>query len=160
MNDFSAKLDLIGINPFVFVPEPILQKLFLAAGKEKGHIPVCGKVNGKQFSQTLLKYKGEWRLYINLQMLKNSPKRIGETIQISVQFDPILRTIEMQPELEAALKENRQAKEVFDQLSPSRRKEIIRYISLLKTTETRTKNIEKAIGFLLGKNKFLGRNKV
>ncbi|UFH32613.1 hypothetical protein LNP04_02555 [Chryseobacterium sp. C-71] len=41
-NHFTAKLEIIGINPFVFVPEEILNKIFEKAGKNKSPIPVKG----------------------------------------------------------------------------------------------------------------------
>jgi len=160
MSTFEASLEMIGINPFVFVPEPILNKLFKEAGKDKGHIPIYGKVNGKDYTQTLLRYKGEWRLYINTSMLTDSPKRIGEVIHVTIQFDPTDRTLLPHPELVKALSENEAAKRIFDSLVPSKRKEIVRYISFLKTEESIKKNVEKAIGFLLGKNAFIGREKL
>lgn len=159
MHIFKAKLEMIGINPFVFVPKRILTDIFKTAGKDKGHFPICGTVNGKKYIQTLVRYKGEWRLYINTTILKNSPKRIGEKIEISIQFDPLDRTLTPHPRLVDALNENKSAKKVFDNLSPSRKKEIIRYISFLKSEESITRNIEKAIGYLTGKNRFVGRNK-
>ncbi|MDR0262121.1 MAG: YdeI/OmpD-associated family protein [Sphingobacterium sp.] len=156
---FKAQLEIIGINPFVFVPTHILESLFRDAGISKGYIPVKGKVNDREYVQTLLRFKGEWRLYINTMMLPNSPKRVGELLDITVAFDPEDRTLQTHPELEAALALNAKAKQVFDGLSPSKRKEIIRYISSLKTAESRRSNIQKAIGFLLGKNRFVGREK-
>src|SRR5690606_16986157 len=66
MENFTAKLELIGINPFVFVPETILKIIFEQAGKSKGYVPIRGTVNGNSYIQTLVKYKGEWRLYINI----------------------------------------------------------------------------------------------
>jgi len=155
---FKARIDIIGINPFVFVPQEILVKLFKDAGKDKGHIPVCGLVNGKPYEQTLLRYKGEWRLYINTVMLADSPKRIGELIEISVEFDPRDRTVQPHPELIKALAQNKEAEAVYQGLTPSMKKEIIRYISTLKTAESREKNIKLAIGFLLGENRFIGRS--
>lgn len=44
-----------------------------------------------------MRYQDEWRLYINTIMLKNSPKRIGEKIALSIAYDPQPRTIEMPP---------------------------------------------------------------
>lgn len=157
MNKFKAKIDIIGINPFVFVPTKILTQIFIQAGKDKGYIPVCGTVNEMSYIQTLVKYKGEWRLYINTSMLKNSPKRIGEEIDIAIQLDTNERTLTPHPRLMEALTENKNAKTAFDNLSPSRQKEIIRYISFLKSEESVTKNIEKVIGSLNGKSTFLGR---
>ena len=55
------------------------------------------------------------------------------------------------------LKENPKAKKVFDQLSASKQKEIIKYISFLKTEESIERNIIKAISFLNGENSFVGR---
>jgi hypothetical protein len=156
MHHFKAEIHIIGINPFVFVPEEILATLFKQAGKDKGYIPVCGKVNSKSYQQTLVKYSGEWRLYINTIMLKDSPKRIGETIDVSIAFDTSDRTIRPHPQLVKALKENSTAHKAFDSLPPSRQKEIVRYISSLKTEKSITRNIAKAIGFLNGENSFAG----
>lgn len=158
MMKFEAVLDIIGINPFVFVPEPVLISLLERAGRSKGPIPVKGKINKTAYTQTLVRFKGEWRLYINTVMLKNSPERIGETLKISIQNDKRERTLEPDAGLVKALNKNKRAKRVFDELSPYLQKEIIRYISALKTEETRKKNIEKAIGFLCGKNRFIGRD--
>lgn len=159
MQHFKAEIKLIGINPYVFVPEEILASIFKQAKKDKGHIPVFGTINGKEYVQTLVRYSGEWRLYINMVMLKDSPKRIGETIEVGIAFDIRDRNIQPHPLLTKALKENPKAQAVFDQLSASTQKEIVRYIANLKTEESIIKNVAKAIGFLLGENRFVGRNK-
>ncbi|WP_228453335.1 DUF1905 domain-containing protein, partial [Chryseobacterium sp. CH1] len=57
------------------------------SGRNKSPIAVKGTVNGKEFKQNLMKYLGEWRLYVNLTMLKNSPKRIGEVIEVVLEYD-------------------------------------------------------------------------
>jgi hypothetical protein len=156
---FKARIEIIGINPFVFVPEKILLEIFRQAGKEKGHIPVCGSVNNKTFKQTLVRYRGDWRFYINTTMLKDSPKRIGEIVEVHIRYDPADRTIEPHPDFARALKENKEARKTFDSLPASRQKEIIRYISALKTPESVKKNIDRAIGFLTGSGRFVGRDK-
>jgi len=157
---FSAKIDIIGINPFVHVPEKILNWLFKQANKHKGPIPIKGFINDSPYKQTLVKYGGEWRLYINTTMLKDSPKRLGETIKLTIEFDPDDRTIPMHPGLKKALLNNKEANARFNGLPPSRRHEIVRYISSLKTTASIEKNIERAINFLTGKGKFVGRDKL
>ncbi|MNY66739.1 hypothetical protein D3C86_2042130 [compost metagenome] len=78
---------------------------------------------------------------------------------MTIQFDPADRTIKPHPKLTEALKNNSAAKSEFDKLSPSLQKEIVRYIASLKTEESRDRNIEKAINFLLGKGAFIGREK-
>ena len=89
MLKLKTELKIIGINPFVFLPDKILKSIFKQAGKDKGPIPVCGTINKNPFRQTLVKYSGDWRLYINTTMLKNSPKRIGEKVSIEIEFDPV-----------------------------------------------------------------------
>lgn len=159
MDSFNAKLKIIVGNPFVYLPTEVLENIFRQANKRKGHIPVKGEINGKSFQQTLVKYSGDWRLYINMVMLKNSPKRIGEEIQVEIEFDPSDRTIEPHPKWSKALSDNKDANEVFEKLSASRQKEIVRYISNLKTEESVERNVERAINFLLGKERFVGREK-
>lgn len=156
---FKAIIHIIGINPFVFVPDKILKAIFTAAGREKGPIPIRGNINGKPYKQTLVKYSNEWRLYINTTMLKDSPKRIGEKIDVSVMFDNESRNIEMPAAFSRALKENKEAASAFEKLTPSRKKEIVQYLANLKTTESLERNIIKAIAHLAGKEKFVGREK-
>lgn len=156
-SSFNATIELIGINPFVFVPEKILDSLFKTAGREKGPIPICGTINGKTYRQTLVKYRNEWRLYINTSMLSNSPRRIGEKIAISIAFDHESREIAMPEAFTKALKKNKAAALAFEKLTPSRQKEIVRYLANLKTTESQERNILKALGFLTGGERFAGR---
>jgi len=154
---FSAKLDLIGINPFVFVPENILAKIFEVSGKNKSPISVKGKVNGVDFIQTLVKYSGEWRLYINLKMLENSPKRIGEIIEVEIEFDESERLDLIHPKLEKAIYDNPITSKNFENLNPSHKKELIRYINNLKTEKSIDNNITKIIRHLNGEITFFGR---
>lgn len=156
---FSARIEIIGINPFVYLPDNILNSLFIQTNKNKGHIPIKGTINGNPYKQTLVKYSGEWRLYINTTMLKNSPKRIGEIIEISILLDTESREVPMLIEFEKALKLNKEANLIFESLSASRKAEIVRNLAKLKTKEILEKNIARAINFLNGKESFLGRKK-
>jgi len=67
---FSAEIYIIGVNPFVFIPDAVLESVFRDANKNKGKIPVKIKIEGHQFIQTLIKYSGHWRLYLNTPMRK------------------------------------------------------------------------------------------
>ena len=159
MHKFSATLEIIVGNPYVLLPEEILQALFAKANQNKRPIPVRGTVNGKPYQQTLVKYSSAWRLYINLKMLKDSPRRIGEIIEVGIEFDPSDRSIQPHPKFIKALSANEQAKTVFDNLSPSRQKEIVRYITNLKSEESVDRNVKRAIDFLIGNGRFVGRDK-
>ena len=160
MFHFTAEIFKIGINPYVIPPAAVLQALFQEAGKEKGPIPVRINLNKTTFHQTLVRYAGEWRLYLNNPMRLKLQKDVGDTIDVSIAFDPVPRTVAMHPKLKLALQKNKQAKSVFDKLVPSYQKEIVRYISHLKTEEAVDTNVAKAIQHLLGKQRFIGREAV
>ena len=158
MPEFTAQIEIIGINPFVFVPDAILNSIFQESGRSKGPVPVKGSINGKPYRQTLVRYSKAWRLYINLLMLEKSPERIGELISVTIEFDSCDRSIPCHPKLTKALDQNPQAKDIFEGLTPSLRKEIVRYIANLKTEQSIDRNIVRAIDFLLGKERFVGRD--
>lgn len=158
MKSFKAVIYIIGINPYVLLPENVLKTVFKDAGKDKGPIPVKGKIDGNDFIQTLVKYSGDWRLYINTPMLQSCGKEVGDSVKIQLAFDEKERPTPMHADLEVALKKSKKAKAVFDQLPPSRQKEIKRYINSLKSEEARERNIKKAIRFLAGKERFIGRD--
>lgn len=155
---FSAELEIIDGNPFVALPRDVLSEVFRDAGRSKSPIPVRGTINGRPYQQTLVRFRGAWRLYVNMTMLDDSPRRIGESIEATICFDPSDRGITPHPKLLAMLESNPAAKEVFDDLAPSRKHEIVRYIDSLKTEESVDRNVDRALGFLLGKGRFVGRD--
>jgi hypothetical protein len=156
---FEAELDIIGINPFVSVPEPVLEAIFAAAGGRKGPIPICGEINGVFYRQSLVRFRGAWRLYVNTTMLKDSPRRIGERVRLTAAHDPVGRARPVSPELDRALAANAEARAMFDALPPSRRFEIVRYIAALKSPASTQRNVARAIAFLTGKGRFIGRDR-
>ena len=159
MLSFNAKIYIIDINPYVLLPQTVLKNIFKQAGKEKGSIPVRGTIDSHPFIQTLVKYSGKWRLYLNGPMRKAVKKDVGDTVTIEIEFDPAERINPMHPKLAKALQANKHAGLKFETLSPSRKKEIIRYINHLKTEESVDRNIIKAIQLLTGNERFVGRDK-
>jgi hypothetical protein len=148
---FSQKIFKIGINPCVVPPEKVLRHILSAAGKDKGPIPVRGTINSAPFVQTLVKYQGAWRLYINGVMLRSSGLSNGNTARIDLEFDPQDRTLPTHPLLAKKLGKNRVAKSAFDRLAPHRQKEINRYLASLKTRDALARNLEIVMAYLQGK---------
>jgi hypothetical protein len=159
MFSFKATIEIIDVNPYVYLPEAVLTDIFDQAQKNKSPIPVRGTIDGHQFIQTLVKFRNAWRLYINAPMLKSTKKSVGDQVTLSIEYDPVERSQAIHPGLMAALNKNIKAKTAFDHLAPSRKKEIIRYINHLKTEASISKNILRAIRFLEGKERFVGRDK-
>ncbi len=156
---FRARIEIIGVNPFVYLPDDVLENLFISAGRDRGPIPVRMAIDGHEFPQTLVKYAGQWRLYLNQPMRTAAGKETGDEAKFEVWFDPAKREIEPHPKLLAALAANPASREVFERLPPSRRLEIVRYIGLLKSEESVERNVARAISFLTGGERFVGREK-
>lgn len=159
MPAFKALIQIIGVNPYVLLPEKVLHTLFKEAGKDKGKIPVQMKIDGHAFPQTLVKYSGHWRLYLNMPMRKAAGKDVGDTARFEITYDSVKREIAAPPEFLNALKTNPAAAQVFEKLRPSLQLEIVRYLARLKSKESLDRNIIRAIQFLLGKARFVGRDK-
>jgi hypothetical protein len=150
MPSFRATIELLGINPYVSLPAVHLKALLAAAGQETGAIPVRIELEGVSFRQSLVKYQGAWRLYLNTAMRRVAGKDVGERVLVLVEFDPVPRKEPMPPALRRALARNAVAKTAFAALSPSRKKEIQRYLNGAKTTATLARNVGKVVAYLCG----------
>src|SRR5687768_3755524 len=111
MLSFSAKIKIIGVNPYVLLPAAVLKEIFKQAGKNKGAIQVKGTLNGKPFIQNLIKYSGKWRLYLNTPMRKAAAIDVGDIAHVEIEYDPKERIESMHPKLKSALAKNKKAKE-------------------------------------------------
>lgn len=143
--EFSATIYKLGINPCVDVPKRVTQ-----AFRKRGYVPIRGSLNSQPINATLVpKGNGRHRLFINGEMRKGAGVDVGDRVKLSVDIDPQPRIVAMPPEFARVLKSNRTAKLAFEQLQPSRRKEILTYLSWVKKPETLQRNIEKTIAALL-----------
>lgn len=143
---FTATIHKTGINPCVPVPKRITDKMVPA----KGYIPIKGKINGHPFVQTLVPVKGkEYRLYVNGPMLKGGKATNGDTAKFVIEQNlrPETRDPKMLPAFKKRLTEEKLAT-VFAKLTPYRQKEILKYLSFLKTEESVQRNIAKVIAQL------------
>jgi Domain of unknown function (DUF1905)/Bacteriocin-protection, YdeI or OmpD-Associated len=144
---FSAIIRKIGVNPYVGVPVRISRAM-----KKRGYVPIAGTVNGKSMRTTLVPIgKGKHRLYINGGMRERSDVDVGAKIEIVFQVDLRPRDIPMPKGLADALLKSRIAREAWEQLTPSRQKEILRYLNFAKHQETLDRNIGKVFGMLTSK---------
>ena len=150
VKSFAAIIHKIGINPYVSVPEEVLSALFKQAKKSKGPIPVRGTIHGKPFLQTLVKYQGAWRLYINGEMRRAAGVDVGDRATLKVEYDPIPRIEAIPLKFREALSNHKAAKSAFERLPASRQKEMLRYLNSMKTETSLQRNIEKIIRHLAG----------
>ena len=143
MHSFKAEIYKTGINAAVDVPTA------LTAGMKpvKGYIRIAGTINGFHFKQTLVPVKNApYRLFVNIPMLKGGNTAIGETAKFAIKQDssPIEDDYPMVEALALQLKE-KGLTTAFDNLTAARKKDILKYLSYIKTEATMQKNIEKVV---------------
>jgi hypothetical protein len=146
---FDAKICKVGINPCVKVPFSITDRMVPA----KGYIPVKGKIGSHPFKQTLVPVKhSEFRLYVNGAMLKGGHASVGDVAHFTIEQDHELRKrdVPMNNELKKHLAKNHVAP-AFAKLTPSRQKDILKYLNHLKTPEALSRNIDRIISDLKNK---------
>ncbi len=148
---FSQEIYRLGINPVVDPPDAALKVVFAQSGRSKGPIPVRGTINGAEYTQTLVKYRGKWRLYVNGKMLKASGLDVGDTARIEIEYDPRPRRVPIPAGLRRALGGDPKARAAWNALTSSRRTEIVRYLASLKTEASISKNVERVVGMLTAK---------
>lgn len=149
--NFNAEIYKTGINWCVDVPTEIT-KLLTA---EKGFINIKGKINGFDFTKTLMPVKkAPHRLFVNQAMMKGGKTALGQVATFEIQQDTE-KTIKEYPKpliLTEQLKTH-QLTTSFDGLTTSRKKEILKYLNYIKTEETLLINIGKLITQLKNKEK-------
>ncbi|KGB56695.1 hypothetical protein FG91_00486 [Sphingopyxis sp. LC81] len=161
--EFSAKIELHGINPYVMVSAARARRI--KAGWKKP-LPVLVQVNGQPDPAWRINMMptgdGSFYLYLDGVVRKASGTDVGDTVDVSLAFDPAYRggpQDDMLPEFAARLDEDAGAKARWDGLAPSLKKEILRYLANLKSDAARQRNIDRAIGVLGGaKARFLARD--
>jgi hypothetical protein len=145
---FKAIIYKTGINPCVDVPGKITSSMKAM----KGYIPVKGTINGHPFIQTLVPVNdAPYRLFVNGPMLKGPGTKPGDTVRFSIEQDLAPKDEPFPAGLKKALSSNRLLAE-FNQLTPARKKEVLRYLNHLKTSASLQSNIDKVVRQLQEKN--------
>lgn len=155
---FSAEILIIGVNPYVRPPDSVLKFIFKQSGKETSPIPVEGTVNGAPFQQSLVRYSGDWRLYINgiiakaagLKFTKSVTSIVGQKIKVSIAFNPTPPIFPIPILFQKALHRDKKAKAAYEKLTLGRQKEIARYLGFLKNEDSLKRNVERVLQHLHG----------
>ena len=141
----------LGINPCVDVPEKIVTALLLLANKKNTPVQVKCDLNGADFDANVVRYSGNWRLYLNTPMRKSVRKDVGDTIRIRLSYDP---TVRMPPTPEAfrqALRDDKGAQKAWRLQPTPKRREILYFLNDKKTAADLARAIAETIKLLLKK---------
>ena len=160
---FSAVIEIRGVNPFVGVST--LQAEALKPGWRKP-LPVLVRINGDSAiswrTNMMPDGKGNFYLYLHGNMRKASDTKVGDRVRVEIEFDAAYRSgpqAAMPKWFRQALNGNADARKNWRALIPSRKKEIVRYLSRLVSADARRRNQARALHVLSGQDgRFMGRS--
>jgi hypothetical protein len=111
---------------------------------------VRGTVNGVEFRSRLAVYGGRSYLGLNAQVRRAAGISLGDLVDVLLEADEESPTVEIPPELTAALTASAAAKAAYDRLAFTHRKEYAAWIAEAKRPETRERRTSKSIDMLTG----------
>jgi len=117
---------------------------------KRGQIPVKGDINGFAFRTSLFPDgDGGHTLLVNKKMQAGAKAGVGSTARFRLEPDTEKRVFAMPAELERYLSEDRALRRWFDQLNPSARRDIGRWIGEVKSAEARRRRTEQIVERML-----------
>jgi hypothetical protein len=161
--EFESKIRINVPNPYILVPKRHAETL---KGGWRKPMPVLVQVNDKPETpwriNMMPKGDGSFYLYLHGTLREASGTRVGDRVQVRLRFDEDYLGGPAHPMpswFEVPLSKNQKAKAAWDTLPPSRKKEILRYFSWLKSDEARQRNVDRAITVLSGNpGRFMARD--
>jgi hypothetical protein len=111
-----------------------------ALGKGK-RPPVKVTLNGYTYRSTVAAYGDEFLLPLSAENRAAAGAGAGDELEVALELDQEPRTVELPEDLAAALAAQPGAREAFDALAPSARKEHVRQVESAKAPETRSRRI-------------------
>lgn len=118
----------------------------------RARVAVKGTINGFPFRSSIFPMGptggGRFYMVVNREMREGAKVKGGDIAEFVMEKDDAPRTIETPAELVKALRANQAAKDAWDKLSYTHRKEYVQAIEEAKKPETRRRRIEKAIEML------------
>jgi Bacteriocin-protection, YdeI or OmpD-Associated/Domain of unknown function (DUF1905) len=112
----------------------------------RARVSVKGTINGFPFRSSLFPMgDSQHFMMVNQQMWAGAKIKEGRGVEVALQLDTAIRTVEMPHELKTALARNKTARHLFEKLAYSHKREFIRWIEAAKRPETRMQRIRKTV---------------
>ena len=160
---FRAIVKIRGVNPFILVSAR--RATAMKPGWRKP-LPVLVRVNGKPARAWRINMmpagNGSFYLYLHGEIRKVAEAKVGDRVRVEIGFDAAYRSGPQHPMpgwFQQALAADPVAQTNWKALLPSRKKEILRYFSRLKSPEARARNLARAMTALSGEpGRFMARS--
>ena len=124
----------------LLVPDEVVAAL--RAGKRP---PVQVMVGGHTYRMTVASMGGRFLVPLSAENRTAAGVAAGDDVEVDVLLDTAAREVNVPADLVDALERDDQARQFFDDLAYSHRKEWVRWIEESKKNETRTSRIVRAV---------------
>ena len=122
------------------VPEAVVEAL---GGNVRAR--VAGTINGVEFRSNLMRYGGVVWLGVHKATMQAAGISHGDPVTVEMSLDETPRVVEVPEALERALEMDEAAREAFDELAFTHRKEYARWVAEAKRDETRDRRVAETV---------------
>lgn len=122
----------------------------------RARVPVRGTVNGFPFQSSLMPMGGCHMMVVNKTLREGANCKAGEVVEIVLERDAATRMVEAPPDLARELKKSKPARERWEKLAFTHKKEMARSITEAKQDETKKRRLEKVMKVLKTGAKWTG----
>ena len=121
----------------------------------KNKVKVKANIEGFLHRGLIMPYgkKGVHFLGLRKEIMEAMNKYPGDIVNVKLEIDTEERVVDIPDDLKKVLDKNKKAKEIFDKLSYSHRKEYCEWIAAARKEETIQRRVNKAIEVILTKNR-------
>ena len=160
---FDAVIKIRGVNPYILVSGKRASQLKQGWRRP---LPVQVRLNGKPNEPWRINMMpagdGGFYLYLHETVRSASKTKVGDRVRVELSFDDSYRGGPAHPMprfLTTALSADLNAKLAWKALSPSRKKEVLRYFASLKSSDAKARNLCRLMEALSGdKVRFMARS--
>jgi Domain of unknown function (DUF1905)/Bacteriocin-protection, YdeI or OmpD-Associated len=146
---FKAKAEPAGPKGawcFVAIPFDVAE-----VWETRGRVRVKGTINGFPFRSNIQPMDGRHLLTFNRQLQAGAKAKPGDMVAVVIERDSEEWTVAPPAELARAFRQSKEARELWDKLAYTHRKEFAQWIGGAKQEETRARRAAKAVGMILEK---------
>jgi len=149
--EFDAVLNAVPGNDALYIDFPYdVQEIYGV----KGQVKILATYDGVPYRGSMVKMGGPCHiLLVRIDIRKQIGKNPGDTVHVTVQRDTEPRIVEVPEDLEVDFEHNPAAKQFYETLSFTNRKEYARWVDEAKRPETRANRVALSIEKLLGGKK-------
>jgi hypothetical protein len=122
----------------------------------RSRVPIRGPINGCAFRSSLMPMGGCHMMPVNKTLCQGAGVKPGDIVDVVMEHDAEVRTVEAPPELKTELARSKKARERWDVLAFTHKKEMASSISGAKQEETKKRRLAKVMHVLNARAKWTG----